>query len=143
FPRFTPIPARARRYFSAQLATMLRLSVHAFGLWIVGAALFVRAEPAKPATSPWAHVGSDGKLAYQALPAGDRIMDFSSAGYMGGGVALPEVPVRKTVRPSGDDDTAAIQAALDEVAALVPVGGFRGAVLLERGEFHCGAALTL
>src|SRR5471030_217656 len=76
------------------------------------------AEPAPRATSAWVHVGDDGKLAYQTLPAGDRIMDFSSAGYMGGGVPLPDVPEKKRVRPSGADDTAAIQTALDEVAAL-------------------------
>jgi len=98
---------------------------------------------AAPATSPWAQLGADGKLAYQTLPAGDRIMDFSSAGYMGGGVALPDVPEKKRVRPSGADDTAAIQAALDEIALLPLANGFRGAVVLERGEFHCSAALDV
>ena len=82
--------------------------------------------------SPWAHVGAaGGKLAYQTLPTGDRIMDFSHAGYMGGGARLPAVPVKKTVRPSGRDDTAAIQAAIDAVAMLEPVNGIRGAVLLD------------
>src|SRR5471030_1296561 len=95
------------------------------------------AAPAPRVTSAWAHLGDDGKLAYQTLPAGDRIMDFSSAGYMGGGVPLPDVPEKKRVRPSGADDTAAIQAALDEMAALPLVDGFRGAVVLERGEFRC------
>src|SRR5215470_13992629 len=39
-------------------------------------------------TSQWVFVGEDGKLAYKTLPDGDRIMDFSFAGYRGGGVAL-------------------------------------------------------
>jgi hypothetical protein len=54
--------------------------------------------PAAPqATSQWVSPGPDGRLVYKALPAGDRIMDFSHAGYMGGGVALPTVAVRTTV----------------------------------------------
>jgi hypothetical protein len=86
----------------------------------------------------------DGKLSYKTTPAGDRIMDFSFAGYMGGGVALPDVPVRKIVKPSGGpDDTAAIQAAIDEVAALPLVGGFRGAVLLQPGIYPCAGTVTI
>jgi len=61
-------------------------------------------------------------------------MDFSHAGYMGGGGALPVIGVKKTLQPSGADDTASIQAALDEVAAMPLEHGFRGAVLLGRGR---------
>ncbi|HSV14107.1 MAG TPA: hypothetical protein VLI90_07600, partial [Tepidisphaeraceae bacterium] len=73
---------------------------------------------AESATSEWVHPGPDGKLVYKTTPAGDRVMDFSSAGYMGGGVALPDVPVSVCVQPigGGKDDTAAIQAAIDEVS---------------------------
>src|SRR5581483_10559772 len=99
---------------------------------------------ATAATSAWVHPDAQGRLAYQTLPGGDRIMDFSHAGYAGGGVALPTgVPVKETVSPQGADDTAAIQAALDRVAALPLVDGFRGAVQLTPGEFHCSATLSL
>ncbi|HVM49763.1 MAG TPA: hypothetical protein VMU04_17175 [Candidatus Acidoferrum sp.] len=98
---------------------------------------------ASPPASQWAHVGPDGKLAYRTLPTGDRIMDFSWAGYMGAGVAIPTVPVRVTVGPSGADDTAAIQAALDAASRLEPVNGMRGAVLLKRGAYECRSALYL
>ena len=54
--------------------------------------------------SRWVYPGPDGKLVYRTTPAGDRIMDFSHAGYMGGGVALPNVPVKRTVKPSGNND---------------------------------------
>src|SRR5436190_72451 len=87
--------------------------------------------------SEWVHDGPGGKLIYKTTAAGDRIMDFSTAGYMGGGVPLPDVPVKRTVKPSGGDDTVAIQAALDAVAAMPLEGKFRGAVLLAPGTFTC------
>ena len=93
--------------------------------------------------SEWVHVDRSGKLVYRHLKRGDRIADFSYAGYMGGGVALPSVPVRKTVAPSGGDDTAAIQAAIDEVSGQALVDGVRGAVLLAPGQFHCSKTLRI
>jgi hypothetical protein len=53
------------------------------------------------------------------------------------------VPVRQTVHPSGGDDSAAIQAALDAVAALPLRDGFRGAVLLGPGKYVCARSLAL
>src|SRR4051794_33984164 len=95
-------------------------------------------------TSQWAYPGPDGKLVYKTTPAGDRIMDFSYAGYMGGGVALPDVPVKKTVKPSGgEDDTALIQGAIDEVAKSPLENGFRGTVLLAPGIFPCSATINI
>ena len=94
-------------------------------------------------TSQWVYAGPAGKLVYRQLKTGDKIADFSYAGYGGGGVALPIFPVRKTVTPSGKDDTSAIQAAIDEVSKLPLVDGVRGAVLLEKGRFHCSATLRL
>ena len=58
----------------------------------------------------WVALGSSGKLEYKTTAKGDRIMDFSHAGYMGGGVAHSIFPVKKEVAPSGGDDSAAIQA---------------------------------
>jgi hypothetical protein len=94
--------------------------------------------------SEWVYPGPNGKLVYKTTPAGDRIMDFSHAGYMGGGVALPTVPVKRTVKPSGgEDDVTAIQAAIDEVSALPLVRGFRGAVLLAPGVYSCPRPLSV
>jgi hypothetical protein len=99
---------------------------------------------AENATSEWVYPGPNGKLVYKTTPAGDKIMDFSSAGYMGGGVALPAVPVKRTVKPSGNgDDTAVIQAAINEVAALPLENNFRGAVLLAPGTFVCSNAIYI
>src|SRR6185437_5707397 len=95
--------------------------------------------------SEWVYHGPDGKLVYKTTPSGDRIMDFSSAGYMGGGVALPaNVPVKRTVEPSRTgDDTARIQAALNEVAAMPMRGNFRGVVLLAPGTFVCSNTIYI
>jgi hypothetical protein len=95
------------------------------------------------AQSQWVHFGPDGKLVYAHSPKGDRIADFSYAGYEGGGVALPVVPAKQTIAPSGADDSAAIQHAIDEVSALPLVGGFRGAVVLAPGTFHCSQTISI
>jgi hypothetical protein len=99
---------------------------------------------AAQAQSEWVHPGSTGKLIYKTTPAGDKIMDFSSAGYMGGGVALPNVPAVRTVAPTGTaDETATIQAAINQVAALPLQGQFRGAVLLAPGTYACASNLYI
>jgi hypothetical protein len=95
------------------------------------------------ARSEWVYPGPDGRLVYKTTPTGDRIMDFSTAGYMGGGVALPTVPVKKTVKPSGADDTAMIQAAINDIAAMPVKNGFRGAVLLSPGNFICSNSIII
>ena len=98
---------------------------------------------AHAARSQWVYPGPDGKLIYKTTPNGDRIMDFSFAGYMGGGVALPDVPVIVTVAPSAGDNTANIQDAINKVAALPFKDGFRGAVLLSPGTFTCSGPIFI
>ncbi|HEV8606343.1 MAG TPA: hypothetical protein VGQ99_13305, partial [Tepidisphaeraceae bacterium] len=61
--------------------------------------------------SEWVYYDQNGRLAYKKLETGERIMDFSFAGYGGGGAGIPTVAVKKTVGPSGEDDTKAIQEA--------------------------------
>ncbi|MGO8991987.1 MAG: hypothetical protein ACLQVI_01565 [Polyangiaceae bacterium] len=95
-------------------------------------------------SSKWAYVDMPGHLAYGTLPTGERLLDFSSAGYMGGGVAIPSVPVQETVNPSGGaDDTPAIQAAINAVSILPATGGLRGAVLLAPGTFTLAGSLSI
>jgi hypothetical protein len=91
----------------------------------------------------WVSLDSSGRLIYRVLPQGDRIVDFSYAGYMGGGVSLPRLPAVQTVAPTGADDTAAIQRAIDQVSSMPLKDGFRGAVLLAPGTFLCSAALNI
>jgi hypothetical protein len=86
----------------------------------------------------------DGRLSYTADPAGNRVIDFSTAGYAGGNESIPFVPVRVVVEPDGQHDRERIQAALDLVADL-PRGpdGFRGAVLLKPGRWLIDTSLHL
>ena len=119
-------------------------SIGRLGLFTASFILTASAASEPPtAHSQWVYPDRSGKLAYRPLTTGDRIIDFSYAGYGGGGVALPTFPVRKTVAPSGQDDTAAIQSAIDEVSQLPLLQGVRGAVLLARGHFHCSSTLHL
>jgi hypothetical protein len=98
---------------------------------------------ASAASSSWVNVGADGKLVYKTDSLGNRIMDFSSAGYGGGGVAIPEVPTVRTIAPSGGDDTDAIQQEIDLIAAMPLVNGFRGALLLGPGTFNCSKQINI
>jgi hypothetical protein len=95
------------------------------------------------AQADWAHLGADGKLVYKTDSRGNRIMDFSTAGYMAGGVALPSVAAKVTLSPSGGDDKTAIQNAINQVAALPLVNGFRGAVVLSAGTFQTSGPVTI
>ncbi len=61
-------------------------------------------------------------------------IDFSFAGYGGGGVPLPAVPAALSVRPTGGDDTALLQGALDQAG---------GAVLLQSGRYRVSGSLFM
>ena len=77
---------------------------------------------ARPVSDLWVKPGPNGCLRYAEDGRGNRVPDFSHAGYRSGGVPLPRVNAPAGVLPllPGDagDDTAAIQAAIDAVAAL-------------------------
>ena len=99
---------------------------------------------ANKATSRWVYPDANGRLIYATTPAGDKILDFSHAGYMGGGITLPVVPTRIVVKPSGGgDDTRVIQSAIDSVSAMPVINGFRGAVQLSAGTFTCSGTIYL
>ena len=115
----------------------------AFVLVAVSTATATEAKAAAVAHSQWVYLDHSGKLVYRTLKTGEKIIDFSYAGYMGGGVRLPSFAVKKTVAPSGGDDSASMQAAIDEVSNLPLVDGARGAVLLTPGRFHLKSTLKI
>lgn len=105
----------------------------------IGSAVFA-------AEKPLVYAGPDGKLNYTADNRGNRIPDFSRCGYMGGGISIPTLSVRETLKPgqTDSDDTARIQAAIDRVSARKPdASGFRGAVLLKHGLYRVSGTLHI
>jgi hypothetical protein len=101
------------------------------------------AQDLDPTTSR-VYPGPGGRLAYVPDEQGNIIHDTSHAGYRGGGVALPTVPVREVIWPVNGDNTRHIQTAIDKVASRAPdPAGFRGAVLLRAGYYRLAAALTI
>ena len=113
-----------------------------FRLAALGAAV-ITAASAGAAPSTWVYYRSDGRLAYRTWGSGNRILDFSTAGYRGGGVALPTVPTVRTLSPSGGDDRSALQNAIDAVAALPLQNGLRGAVQLSAGTFRVSGQINV
>jgi hypothetical protein len=97
-----------------------------------------------PSVSSWVYPGIDGHLIYTPDGQADRILDYSNVGYRSGAAPIPTVPARVTVSPGPGDDTALVQAAIDQVSALpLDAGGFRGAVLLTAGEYQIGGHLEI
>jgi hypothetical protein len=87
---------------------------------------------------------NNGRLFYPADVNGNRIPDYSHAGYKGGGVPLPAVPVVRTLSPVSGDDTASIQAAIDQVGALpVQANGYRGTLLLTAGVYDVAGTVRV
>lgn len=83
----------------------------------------------------------NGKLQYVAEANGDRVPDFSYAGYKQGAQAIPDVPARILVTPVNGDSTEIIQRAIDHVSSLPE--DQRGAVLLAPGRFEIAGSLTI
>jgi len=88
--------------------------------------------PVGDGQSDLVYPGEDGRLVYakhantQESNEDNVIPDFSHCGYMGGGVALPDVPVKRTLGPQSGDDRQRIQDAIDDVSGLSPdANGFR------------------
>jgi hypothetical protein len=97
-----------------------------------------------PIYTSMVYPGINGKLVYKPDSLGNTIPDFSCAGYCGGGVEPPYVPVKKTVWPVEGDSAPQIQAAIDSVSKLTPDSyGFRGAILLKHGYYRLLSPLKI
>ncbi|MFL5746752.1 MAG: hypothetical protein ACJ751_18890 [Niastella sp.] len=93
--------------------------------------------------SQWVYLNDANKLEYKTTERGDRIMDFSYAGYREGGVAIPTVPVKVSISTTAGDNSNAIQQAIDQVSGMPMVNGVRGAVLLQAGTYNCERPITI
>lgn len=86
----------------------------------------------------------DGRLVYTPDSLGNRIVDFSYAGYMAGAQAIPDAPIRVVVPAREGDATARIQAAIDYVGNLpLDANGVRGAVLLGSGTHRVLSGIVI
>ena len=95
--------------------------------------------PFKPLT-----LEKNGKVNYIPDLQGNKIPDFSYAGYQSGNQEIPSVEIKITVTAQDGDATQRIQNAINYVAGLpVDKNGFRGAVLLGKGEFEVLGQLKL
>ncbi|MDB5327144.1 MAG: pectate lyase [Phycisphaerales bacterium] len=85
-----------------------------------------------------------GKLSYVTQPNGDRVPDFSYAGYAGSNRPIPTVPAKLLVGAPAEDNTRAIQAAINQAAKLpLDADGFRGAVLIPPGQYKVNGAVKI
>jgi hypothetical protein len=111
---------------------------------LIGATLGLGASDARAAYASWVYPAQDGRLLYKRDSLGNRVPDFAGAGYHGGAVPIPNVPVRVAVQPIEGDDTGNIQAAINQMASLpLDESGFRGAVLLIAGDYQVGGQLII
>jgi hypothetical protein len=93
---------------------------------------------------PVAYSGKNASLQYAPDPLGNRIPDFSYAGFEAGEQPIPTIPVKVYVPVTTDDVTLRIQSALDYVASLpLDKNGYRGAVLLDKGVYHVQGSLRI
>src|ERR1019366_10072047 len=111
--------------------------------------LAVCLHPAAPTTnlSTWVFPAASGRLLARPDFLGNRVIDASGVGYKGGTVPLPSattVPVRTNISPVVGDNVANIQAAINYVSGLpLDANGFRGAVLLNVGNYPCGSTIKI
>jgi hypothetical protein len=89
-------------------------------------------------------LGEDGKLHYSPDSLGNRIVDFSYAGYKNGNEPIPNAAVKVVVPAKPGDATARIQAAIDYVGKLpFDKNGIRGAVLLQNGTHSISGSILM
>jgi len=115
--------------------------------WLLSVLLLAPVTAAGPSVSKWAYLGPDHRMHYETSPRGDRIMDFSHAGYRGGGARPPLLLAKAAARylhPIPGDNTSQIQAAIDAVSKLpLDDDGYRGAVQLGSGIYEVAGTLNV
>ena len=85
-----------------------------------------------------------GRLNYVTDSQQNRVPDYSYSGYGYGQKAIPNVPQVQTLSVASGDQTARIQAALDQVGARTPdANGIRGALVLGPGAWEIRGTLRV
>ncbi len=84
------------------------------------------------------------RIDYFSDQEGNRIPDYSHAGYRSGEDELPYYPVKISIEPSPGDDTQKINSAIAYVEGLNPDhNGVRGAVKLQEGIYQISGQLRI
>jgi len=95
-------------------------------------------------TSSLVSVGTNGRLVYTADAKGNVVPDFSAVGYMNSEAPIPTVGVVLTVNPVAGDNSANVQNAINQVAAMpIDANGFRGAILFTAGTYNISDTVTI
>jgi hypothetical protein len=105
--------------------------------------LFLSLSPAQTLPSLLT-IQSNGKLGYVADSLGNRIPDYSHAGYKNSEAFIPFVKTVETLSASAGDNLAAIQAAIDRLEALpADANGMRGGLLLKAGAYKISGPVRI
>lgn len=87
---------------------------------------------------------NNGKYVYESDAEGNKIPDFSYAGYKNSEEEIPVVETKVVLSSSTGDRTSDIQKAIDSVGNMImSVSGLRGAVLLEAGEYEVHGTIKI
>ena len=98
----------------------------------------------KKSLSPIISRGVNGDLIYGTDTNGNRVPDFSTAGYADNKKGIPDAPIRVLVPPIDGDETARIQKAIDYMGTLPADSyGIRGAILLQKGRHEISGQLQI
>lgn len=98
-----------------------------------------------PWQSKFVTQNADGSLTYHPDAKGNTIPDFSRVGYHENDVAIPDVPVVKTIEaPKSGDAKQLVQDAINEVLKM-PAGanGIRGAILFKKGVYKIPDSISI
>ena len=108
---------------------------------------FCNSYPQTPGAGQWQSSRvfySGGRLSYASDGGQNRIPDYSYAGYRYGAAAIPSVPEVSRLSATTGDQTARIQAALDQVGARTPdANGIRGALVLNAGTYQVNGVIRV
>ncbi len=95
-------------------------------------------------TSSLVSVGTNGRLLYTADAKGNVVPDFSAVGYRNSEVPIPTVGVVLTVYSVAGDNSANVQNAINQVAAMpIDANGFRGTILFKSGTYEINTAIII
>ncbi len=94
--------------------------------------------------TPYAVTFDGDRLIYFSDEENNRVPDYSYAGYRGGGVSIPSIPVKIEIGPVQGDNRAHIQNAIDRVSRMkMDSNGHRGAILLKPGRYWINGNLFI